>query len=80
MKRQGDPLHAALVQGVEQTLRKMQPRRGRGHGPGLLGVDGLVVGGIGLLSAGIALDVGRQRHLAVRLEGLQQRPTRQRKP
>ena len=50
VQRDEGPLDAALSPGVEQARREVQPRRRRGHGAGLTGVDRLV-----------ALAVGRAR-------------------
>ena len=50
----------------QQLIVKMQTRGGRGHGPGLFGVHGLIAG---LVYGGIRpLDVGRQWHVSVSIQ------------
>ena len=60
IERHLGPLEAAPAQGLAQLVGKVQARRGRGHGTGLLlaGVDGLVTAEI-FFGVG-TLDVGRQ--------------------
>jgi len=58
---QGDmpELHAAFAQRIEQGIVEMQARSRRGNGADLAREHGLVT--LGIVRAGLALDVGRQR-------------------
>lgn len=72
MQRHLRPADAGRIEGRDQRGREVQARRRRGHRTFACGEDRLVV----VLVTGLrgrALDVGRQRHAAMRLQGRHQR-------
>ena len=71
MQRHESFLHAHVAQIFKKLLGKMQARGRRCNGPRILGVHRLIAAFVGSLS--IALDIGRQRHLAHGIENGQRR-------
>src|SRR5688572_165443 len=67
MQQEVDPPDTARRERVEQRCREMKSRRWRGHGARLPGINGLVPLGIGWRVG--AMDVRRERHVTVRLDG-----------
>ena len=61
---------AARVERRQQRRREVQAGRRRGHGALAAGVDGLVALGVLRLDGALAGDVGRQRRVAQRRDGL----------
>ncbi len=64
---------AGVLQRPEQAFGEVEPGGRRGDRARPLGVDGLVVGAVGVLRALGPRDVGRQRHLAGLFQGVEQR-------
>ena len=78
VQRDAGALHATRSQRAEHPFVKVQRGRGRGHGAGCAGEDGLValvvLGFVGVVAAVLlAFDVGRQRQVAVALHQLPRR-------
>ena len=68
MQGDGGALDAARIQRRQQAGREMQPGRGRGDRARLAGEHRLVRVPVARVAAFRALDIGRQRHGAVRLK------------
>ena len=66
MQRKGNTPDSCCGEGLEQSLREVQPGGRGGDGPGMEGEDGLIVAAVALIR--MTPDVGWQRHDSVAIE------------
>ncbi len=77
MQRDKGKIHPLCAKLVEQRLIKVQPRRGRGYCTGLFSVHRLIALPVSRVIG--AINVGRQRHMAVAFKDIQRRSVTEKK-